>query len=295
MTAPNNNPGPPSPFGPPPGGQPMAPPPFPIPHQQPQNGLGVTALVLGIIGAVLFFTVWGGVILGVLALIFGLIGLSKARKGMATNKGVALTGTILGGVAIVLSIVWLVVVVMAVKSVSDELEKEADKIASADREPGSGSGSDSGSDEDSAGGDADEPGAADADEPLKFGATHTYDDGVKVTVGKPKPYSPDEFAAGHEDGNVAVRFDVTIVNGGKKTIDVTTALPTLRDAKGADVEMIFDGSNATKPFTGKLLAGKQAHGNFAFSVPADAAKEVRLELGPEVLKYDDAIWTGAAK
>ncbi|MFM9367525.1 DUF4190 domain-containing protein [Streptomyces sp. Da 82-17] len=283
MTAPNNNPGQPSPFGPPPGGQPMAPP-FPTPPQ-PQNGLGTTALVLGIIGAVLFFTVWGGIILGVLALIFGLIGHARARKGLATNKGVALAGTILGGLAVVVSIVWLVVVVMAVQKVSDEIQKEVDKAATAD--PGAGA-------DDPAGGDDTEEPAA-SDEPLKFGATHTYDDGVKVTVSKPKPYSPDEFAAGHKDGNVAVQFTITIVNGGKKTMDVTTALPTLRDAKGADVEMVFDGSNGTKPFNGKLLAGKQAQGNFAFSVPADATKEVQLEVGPEVIKYDDIIWTGPAK
>ncbi|MDQ8701355.1 DUF4190 domain-containing protein [Streptomyces sp. LHD-70] len=284
MTAPNNST--PSPFGPPPGGQPMAPPPFPVPPQ-PQNGLGITALVLGIIGAVLFFTVWGGIVLGVLALIFGLVGHSKARKGLATNKGVALSGAILGGIALIVSIVWLVVVVMAVQSVSDEIQKEVDRAASAD--PGTGSGDDSSGDVDT--GDP----ASDSAEPLKFGATHTYDDGVKVTVSKPKAYSPDEFAAGHKAGNVAVQFTITIVNGGKKTMDVTTALPTLRDAKGADVEMVFDGSNATKPFNGKVLAGKQAQGSFAFSLPADATKEVQLEVGPEVLEYEDAIWTGPAK
>ncbi|NBE56821.1 DUF4352 domain-containing protein [Streptomyces sp. YC537] len=266
----------------------MAPPPFPLPPQ-PQNGLGVTALVLGIIGAVLFFTVWGGILLGVLALIFGLIGHSKARKGLATNKGVALTGAILGGVAVIVSAVWLVVVVLALQGVSDELQKEVDKVATAD--PGADVDGPTGGED---GEGAEEP-AAESDEPLEFGASHTYDDGVKVTVSKPKPYSPDEFAAGHKDGNVAVQFTITIVNGGKKTMDATTALPTLRDAKGADVEMVFDGSNATKPFNGKILAGKRAQASFAFSVPADATKEVQLEVGPEVLKYDDMIWTGAAK
>lgn len=285
MTAPDHLPGPPSPWSPPPGGQ-MAPP-FPGPPPQPQNGLGVTALVLGIIGAVTFFTVWMGIVLGVLALIFGLVGLSKARKGMATNKGVALAGTILGGIAVVVSVVWLVVVVMAVKSVSDEIQKEVDKVATAD--PG---GDPAG---DAAGGEDTEEPAAEPEEPLEFGATHTYDDGVKVTVSKPAPYSPDAFASGHKAGNVAVQFTITIVNGGKKTLDVTTALPTLRDANGTDVEMVFDGSNGTKPFSGKVLAGKQARSTFAFSVPADAAKEVQLQIGPEVLTYEEGIWTGPAK
>ncbi|MDI3387262.1 DUF4190 domain-containing protein [Streptomyces sp. B-S-A8] len=283
MTTPSHHPGPPSPWDQPP---------YPGPPPQPQNGLGIAALVLGIIGAVLFFTVWGGVILGVLALIFGLIGLSKARKGMATNKGVALSGTVLGGVAIVLSVVWLVVVVLAVQKVSDELEKEADRVASAD--PGTSDGG-SGTGGSAGGEDTGEPGAAGSDEALKFGATHTYDDGVKVTVSKPQPYSPDQFAAGHTDGNVAVQFTITIVNGGKKTMDVTTALPSLRDANGAGADLVFDGNNGTEPFNGKVLPGKQAQGKFAFSVPADATEELQLQVGPEILKYDEVIWTGPAK
>lgn len=71
----------------------------------PRNGMGTAALVLGIIGLVLFWTVVLGVILGVLALIFGIIGRKRATRHEASNGGVALAGAILGGVALVGSII----------------------------------------------------------------------------------------------------------------------------------------------------------------------------------------------
>ncbi|MCC3772544.1 DUF4190 domain-containing protein, partial [Streptomyces sp. UNOC14_S4] len=67
------------------------------------NGLGVAALVLGIVGTVLSPTVLLGVVLGILAVVFGGIGRSKVRNGEADNGGQALAGLILGGVALVVS------------------------------------------------------------------------------------------------------------------------------------------------------------------------------------------------
>ena len=73
-----------------------------------RNGLGTTALVLGIIGAVagatlvLFFLAF---ILGVLAVVFGLIGRGRAKRGEASNKTAATWGFALGVVALVLSVV----------------------------------------------------------------------------------------------------------------------------------------------------------------------------------------------
>ncbi|MEU0834256.1 DUF4190 domain-containing protein [Streptomyces sp. NPDC056231] len=69
----------------------------------PANGLGIASMVLGII-AVVGFCMWGlGVVLGVLALIFGLIGRGRVSRGEANNGGVALAGIILGSLGIVIS------------------------------------------------------------------------------------------------------------------------------------------------------------------------------------------------
>ncbi|MER5180129.1 DUF4190 domain-containing protein [Streptomyces sp. NPDC002896] len=72
---------------------------------QPSNGMGTTGLVLGIIGVVcsLTFFLWiFGVILGILAIIFGAVGRGKANRGEATNKGAATAGLVCGIVATVL-------------------------------------------------------------------------------------------------------------------------------------------------------------------------------------------------
>jgi hypothetical protein len=68
---------------------------------QPANGLGVAAMVLGIL-SVCLFCLYGvvGIVLGVLALIFGIMGRKRARQGTATNSGQALAGIILGAIGI---------------------------------------------------------------------------------------------------------------------------------------------------------------------------------------------------
>ncbi|MBZ6231205.1 DUF4190 domain-containing protein [Streptomyces olivaceus] len=71
---------------------------------QPSNGMGTSGLVLGIIGVVCsltFFLWFFGVVLGVLAIIFGAVGRGKAGRGEATNKGAATAGLVLGIVATV--------------------------------------------------------------------------------------------------------------------------------------------------------------------------------------------------
>ncbi|WP_030667178.1 DUF4190 domain-containing protein [Streptomyces cellulosae] len=72
---------------------------------QPSNGMGTTGLVLGIIGVVfsVTFVLWFfGVILGILAIIFGAIGRGRAGRGEATNKGAATAGLVCGIVATVI-------------------------------------------------------------------------------------------------------------------------------------------------------------------------------------------------
>ncbi|MGW1010901.1 DUF4190 domain-containing protein [Streptomyces termitum] len=67
------------------------------------NGLGTAGMVLGIIGVCLFWF-YGvlGILLGVLALIFSIIGRRRANRGEASNGGSALAGIILGAVSLVL-------------------------------------------------------------------------------------------------------------------------------------------------------------------------------------------------
>lgn len=60
-------------------------------NTRPRNGMGTASLVLGIFSLLIF-----GFILGLLAIIFGSIGIGRANRGEATNKGAAIAGMVLG-------------------------------------------------------------------------------------------------------------------------------------------------------------------------------------------------------
>ncbi|MEU2249454.1 DUF4190 domain-containing protein [Streptomyces sp. NPDC019224] len=93
---------------------------------QPANGMGVAALVLGILATVGFCMYGLGVILGILALVFGVIGRGRARRGEADNGGVALAGIILGSVGIVVSAVFLGFLIRVVASDESDDDRDSD-------------------------------------------------------------------------------------------------------------------------------------------------------------------------
>lgn len=80
---------------------PDTPPPPPLPGTpadaaESRNGTGTAALVLGIIGLVLACAFGVGIIVAIIAIVLGVIGLNNVKKGVASNRGSALAGTILG-------------------------------------------------------------------------------------------------------------------------------------------------------------------------------------------------------
>lgn len=81
----------------------------------PQNGLGTAALIMGILS---LFCI--PVIGGVLAIVFGKMGMAKADQGLATNRGAAKAGFILGIIGLVLAvigfIIYMIVIAAAVGS-----------------------------------------------------------------------------------------------------------------------------------------------------------------------------------
>ncbi|MET9290553.1 DUF4190 domain-containing protein [Streptomyces sp. NPDC003077] len=270
--------------------QPYYPPPpqmgMPAP-QAARNGLGIAALILGIIGAVfglipLFF--WLAGILGLLALIFGLVGMGRAKRGQATNKGVAITGTILGAISLILAVVGLIIFLTAAKKVVDEIDKLDSKARTNSVSAGaSGSDSDSGSDSSSDSGKKD-PSA----ETYGPGDTASYDSGIEVTVSKATPYTPDEFAAGHQKGNKAYKVTVQVQNKGKDKFKADMVLVEAKaGAAGTTAERIFDGK-MLGTFTGSILPGKAATVEMAFDAPADA-KVLDVEVTPS-LDHEGIQW-----
>ncbi|MGW0548679.1 DUF4190 domain-containing protein [Streptomyces altiplanensis] len=69
------------------------------------NGLAIAALVLGVVAILLFWTVFGGILLGLLAVIFGIIGARKARGSRAPHGKMAIIGAVLGALGLIASVV----------------------------------------------------------------------------------------------------------------------------------------------------------------------------------------------
>ena len=72
-----------------------------------RNGMGTAALVVGVVALVLavlliFFPI--AFVLGILAVIFGFVGIRRADRGEANNRGHALAGLVCGALALVLAI-----------------------------------------------------------------------------------------------------------------------------------------------------------------------------------------------
>ncbi|MEV3993656.1 DUF4190 domain-containing protein [Streptomyces sp. NPDC049837] len=247
---------------------------YPVPMAQARNGMGVTALVLGIVGVVLGLAVilfWVTWLPALLAVIFGFVGLSHARKGLATNRGMALAGAILGVAGLLIAVGGGVFTVMTVKEAADEARAEAADEAKA-----------------SAAAEEEKEKARH----LSFGEAYTFGNGLKVTVAKPQPFTPDDFVLGHAKGNKAVEVTITVVNTGKERISVETGLPNVNDANGASTELVIDGSGRQKVITGYVLPGKKAVGKYAFSLPPDAADRVEVEFSPDAKQWEDAYWSG---
>ncbi|WP_406326151.1 DUF4352 domain-containing protein [Streptomyces sp. NBC_01617] len=249
-----------------------------------RNGLGISALILGIIGAVsglIPFLFWLAGILGVIALILGLVGRGRVKRGEATNKGATTFGAVLGLIALILSVVGAVITFKAVGDAVDELDKAvSDTTAStASKAGGTGSGKDKGKDS---------AGKPDAGKALEAGDSAVYDDDLTVTVGDATSYTPDSFAAGHTKGNKAYRIAVVIENAGKEKFDSALVNVEARAGKdGVDAEQIFDGK-VGEGFSGTVLPGKKVTVQFAFDAPADA-KNLTVEVNPG-FTYDATQW-----
>lgn len=107
-------------YGAPAYGQPA----YGAPHGgQLKNGFGITALVLGIIAVLTGFFFIGG-LLGIAAIVFGVLGLGRVKRGEANNKGMAIAGIVLG----VLGILATAIVIAVGAAFFDEFSSLSDCV-----------------------------------------------------------------------------------------------------------------------------------------------------------------------
>ncbi|TKA04879.1 DUF4190 domain-containing protein [Actinacidiphila oryziradicis] len=227
------------------------------PGAVPRNGFGVTALVLGIIGAVLAIACFGaflGLPLGIAALVFGIIGLRTVKRGQATNRGQALAGVILGAVAVAVSAAMIALVIGGIASGWFN----SDNVITPDRgEQGS---------------------------PISEGEDVTYSDGLRVTV---SGVGAADVPAQYTKGGNAVRFTVTVENTGTSTANLDTSE---MNAYGdpADEKPLRDVSTDAGLPPG-LRANATATTEVIVVVPAGADGPMEIEIAPGY-DYDYAYW-----
>ncbi|QIQ04465.1 DUF4190 domain-containing protein [Streptomyces liangshanensis] len=231
----------------------------PAPAAAARNGLGVAALVLGILGFLsspIPFVFWVGAILGLLALIFGLKGRGRVRRAEATNKGVATTGAVLGALALVLSVVGGVLTYKVATEVVKDISASADSAkALAPRD------------------------------------SAVYEDGLTLTVSAPVAYTPGSAATGHKPGDKAYQVTLVLENARKKAFDTgDIGVKAWVGAKDTPAGKIVDGKSGAvgEGFTGTVGPGRTVTVQVAFDTPP-AAKTLTVELDPG-LTYGRTRW-----
>lgn len=122
------------PFTPPSGEQPPPPPEYgaapygapvygapqyggPVVGQQ-RNGFGIASMVLGILSVVLFFIPGLPVVLGVLAIVFAVLGRKRVTRGEANNGGMAIAGLVTGIIGLLIGIVVVIVIAFFANEIS---------------------------------------------------------------------------------------------------------------------------------------------------------------------------------
>jgi hypothetical protein len=93
-----------------------------------RNGLGIAALCCGLVGILIgvvpiMFLASGA--LGIVAIVFGLVGIRRAQRGEASNRGMAIIGLGSGVGASILAITGIVIVFSGLNTLSHDLGNAA--------------------------------------------------------------------------------------------------------------------------------------------------------------------------
>ena len=184
---------------------------YPPPPVGPRNGLGTAALVLGIVGLFFSFIPITGVIawpLVVIGLVLGITGTVRARRGEATNRGMAITGIATSGAGLAICLLWTA----AFGSAVHDLERQQALTGL----PGTQA-------------------AVPADSAaevvrLAFGETHVWSGGEAITVSAPSEHREQNPFLRAPDGKRHVSVDVTITNQGQDEYNVIAAGLTAQHA-----------------------------------------------------------------
>ncbi|MFZ3491825.1 hypothetical protein ACODT5_01040 [Streptomyces sp. 5.8] len=130
---------------------------------------------------------------------------------------------------------------------------------------------------------------------LAWGQPYTYANGLAVTVVPPTPFSPSDTSAGHQAGNQAVAWKITVKNG---TPELFPTSPVSVYAKygtaGEQAERVYDSAKgADSDFEGSIAPGRSATVTYVFDVPRAGLALLDLEVVPDAAVYEGTHWSGA--
>ncbi len=94
---------------------------------QPRNGVGTAGFVLGLIGFLFSFIPIIGIIawpLVIVGLVLSLVGVARAAKGVATNRGMAIAGAVLSVLGLIVCVLWTALFGAAANEFDDQAGKE---------------------------------------------------------------------------------------------------------------------------------------------------------------------------
>jgi hypothetical protein len=215
--------------------------------------MGVAALVLAIVGLALSWIPFVGllsVLLGVLAIVFGLVGWNRARLGRA-GLVLPVTGAAIGIVAIVAAVLSTTVVARLLAPAYDAAPPV---VVADDAVPGPVPDA-----------PAVEPPAVD-DGTVAAPGTYTWADGLSVRVSDPVPAEFSDTACCPGGSEPGVAFEVTVVNGTSEVIDAYGLFATLT-ADGRTAEQVYDVERGFDGVTSSIPPGRELVVTMAFDAP----------------------------
>lgn len=104
-------------------------PPPPSALIEPRNGMGIAAIVLGVVGALFGLLPLAGfasIVLGIVGVVLAFAGLVRLRRGSATNRNTTWAGLVASVASIALGVWGLTVVFGAVEQLAEDLEGVVD-------------------------------------------------------------------------------------------------------------------------------------------------------------------------
>lgn len=250
---------------------------------QPRNGLGTTGFVLGLLAALFSVIPIIGMIawpLAILGLVFGTLGILRAGRGVATNKGLSIAGTVLATIGLMICISWAVLSSAVVSTAvvdsagqeknnagqgTDRIEKEMAQSVpptQSDKQ------------------------APDAPPKLAFGEAHVWPGGEEVVISAPTKYTTNNplILADNERG---VAVDITIINNtGDEINPLSWDIAATHGGRTADMIVDDDGFAAAQ-----IPAGDELTITRAFKVGLEPA-ELRISIAPNPLAENTVHYRG---